>query len=497
MTLLLSRSDGQLTTATMSSLFAILSQRTPNLQTRKGLIIVDLQNDFISPEGKLPVKDTAFLDRIASLVPGFREHGDIIWVRSEFEATRPVNGDDTPGDTVVAGGSLGTDAELPRKNSKKRKHRLPASSATYKASNDTCKHVCNVANNGLKSSASFSKPDRGDNDEELFLTRTSEKEPCCVRGRPGAEYADKVKPLIDQSKDLQITKTHYSAFGSTSLLLTLRSRLVTDVYICGCITNLSVYATAMDAARYGINITLVDDCLGYRRKDRHEMAKRQLSDLMAAETMTASEVMRSLNCPEEVVNDSEDGGSASEEEPSGRKPDNQSMQTQIPGKSSSDSLEVDSNEDSDGEVSTSVGTSGRTLATRPRVISGTHSHEAAQRQPACPSRLAQPASSRFNKSATQSKKSASTTSHSGLKVDESSERRRSQPWLDMISSDRSSLSDNNSPPRTSQHPGLKALAALSGIPASTTEQYETLRLQALQDRLSQLELEAQRKQQRR
>lgn len=96
----------------MSSLFALLSQQTPNLQTRKGLIVVGLQDDFISRDGKLPVKDTAFLDHISNLVPAFREHGQVIFVRSEFQQTRPVNGDDTPGDTVVAGGSLGADTEM-------------------------------------------------------------------------------------------------------------------------------------------------------------------------------------------------------------------------------------------------------------------------------------------------------------------------------------------------------------------------------------------------
>lgn len=65
--------------------------------------------------------------------------------------------------------------------------------------------------------------------------------------------------MIEKEKDLQMIKTHYSAFSSTSLLLTLRTKLITELYICGCITNLSVYATAMDAARYGIRVTLVDD----------------------------------------------------------------------------------------------------------------------------------------------------------------------------------------------------------------------------------------------
>ncbi|KAF2216023.1 hypothetical protein CERZMDRAFT_34241 [Cercospora zeae-maydis SCOH1-5] len=230
----------------MSSLFAVLSQRSPNLQTRKGLIVVGLQNDFLLPSGKLPVNDAHFVDRIARLAPSFRPHGDVVWVRSEFVDTKPVNnGDDMPGDAVVAGASSGTAPEVP----------------------------CG--------------------DHELFLSRTSTREPCCIRGSHGAEYADRIKPVME-STDLHITKTHYSAFAGTTLLMTLRSRLITDVYICGCMTNLSVYATAMDAARYGIEITLVDDCLGYRLFDRHETAKRQLSDFMDADTVKADALLTRL-----------------------------------------------------------------------------------------------------------------------------------------------------------------------------------------------------------
>ncbi|KAM3424999.1 hypothetical protein BST61_g6969 [Cercospora zeina] len=250
----------------MSSLFAVLSQRSPNLQTRKGVIVVGLQNDFVLPTGKLPVPDARFLGRIARLVPSFRRHGDVVWVRSEFLDTRPVNGDDTPGDTVVAGRSLGAEPEVPSDD------HVPPGDEQY------------------QSSASFDEPDIGHDDEELFLSRTSTREPCCIRGSHGAEYADCIKPLMGGT-DIHVTKTHYSAFAGTSLLMTLRSRLITEVYICGCMTNLSVYATAVDAARYGIEITLVEDCLGYRRVDRHEMAKRQLSDLMSAGTVAADALL--------------------------------------------------------------------------------------------------------------------------------------------------------------------------------------------------------------
>ena len=123
------------------SLLALLSQQTPNLQTRKGLILLGLQNDFLSPDGKLPVSTkSGFLDRLKDLVHGFREFGDVIWVRSEFEASRPINAPDESGDSVIAG----------------------------------------EAAEGLHSEPKSDTTRSSDPDEELFLTSTPNREPCCA-----------------------------------------------------------------------------------------------------------------------------------------------------------------------------------------------------------------------------------------------------------------------------------------------------------------------------
>lgn len=96
----------------MSSLFDLLSRQTPTLQVRKGLVVLDLQNDFLSPEGKLSVREPGFLEPLAELATTFREFGDVIWVRSQFESTRPIDGPDADGDVVVAGGSTGKEVKM-------------------------------------------------------------------------------------------------------------------------------------------------------------------------------------------------------------------------------------------------------------------------------------------------------------------------------------------------------------------------------------------------
>lgn len=50
----------------------------------------------------------------------------------------------------------------------------------------------------------------------------------------------------------------------------------------------------MDAARYGINITLVVDCLGYGEKERHDLAIKRLVDIMDASVMTSDQFIAAI-----------------------------------------------------------------------------------------------------------------------------------------------------------------------------------------------------------
>ncbi|KAI7645363.1 hypothetical protein KC318_g20097, partial [Hortaea werneckii] len=251
-----------------------------------------LQNDFLSPDGKLPVSPrSGYLERLKELVPAFREFGDVIWVRSEFEANRSANAEDDNSDAVIAGSLV----QVP----------LEAGTGTKrKASQDS-----SVPAKKAKAVGSV------EDDPELFLTRTASREPCCVKGSWGAEYPDDIKALMDE-KDVKVTKTYYSGFGSTSLLLTLRSKLITELFVCGCNTNLSVFATAMDAARYGIQITLIEDCLGYRRRERHDEAIRQLVDIMEADVISSNKVVDILKNPptQDDYDDDEDDESDEEDD---------------------------------------------------------------------------------------------------------------------------------------------------------------------------------------
>lgn len=287
----------------MSSLLALLSQQAPNLPTRKGLILTGLQHDFLSLDGKLPVNnlESGFLDRTRALIEEFRGHGDVIWIRTEAEPSRNksdleddaynVITDLTQHDHMESGESSEENASEPESTlqaSKKRKsgNRRSTSPGSHGSSR---KHPKSSENDDSSSTA---RPPPVD--EEHFLTPTADREACFVKGSVGADFAADVKSWV-QPTDLLVTKNYYSAFISTSLLQTLRSKLITELYICGAMTNLNVYATSMDAARYGIKVTLVEDCLGYRKKERHDLAIKRLVDIMDASVMTSEQVITAVN----------------------------------------------------------------------------------------------------------------------------------------------------------------------------------------------------------
>jgi nicotinamidase-related amidase/alkylated DNA repair dioxygenase AlkB len=285
-----------------ASLLALLSQQTPDLPTRKALLLTGLQHDFLSPDGKLPVSnlDSGFLERTKTLIDAFRSHGEIIWIRTEIDASKHPSDVDEDACNVITSlnehdqsGSESdseddaseSDTAQPSRKRKPGKDTSPPA-ATQGASKR------NQRRSSLSDDEAF-VDGQAPVDEEHFLTQTADREACFIKGTPGADYAAEVKSSV-RPTDLQVTKTYYSAFSSTSLLSTLRMKLITELYVCGAMTNLNVYATSMDAARYGIKITLVEDCLGYRQKERHDLAIKRLVNIMEARTTTSDRVIAEI-----------------------------------------------------------------------------------------------------------------------------------------------------------------------------------------------------------
>lgn len=285
----------------MSSLSDLLASKQPQFQTHQALLVLGLQNEFISPDGGLPVPtESGFLERIKEIVPKFRDlAGDVIWVRSEFESERIVNDGTPDGERVMMDPEEQsnditalpipegvTEDGKPKKSGRlKGKNRKKAMALLKKVS------MKNLAQDGA------GDPGPSPGKDELFLSGSSNNGHLCKPGSKGADFPDSIKALIDPTMDIMILKSHYSAFRETDLLEQLRRNLITELFICGCLTNLSVYATAVDAAANGMLLNIITDCLGYRTPSRHDAAMKSLIEDMGAFTITSQAILDDLNAP--------------------------------------------------------------------------------------------------------------------------------------------------------------------------------------------------------
>ncbi|KAK4224164.1 alpha-ketoglutarate-dependent dioxygenase alkB 2 [Podospora fimiseda] len=255
----------------MRPTFSFNPAAIPTIRTRKALLVVDLQNDFLSPDGALTVKEPeGFLKRTLDLVKKFRDSGagDVVWVRSEFERHRQISPE---GDQIVTS------------NVPPRAQRPGGTRGRQPTSRE---------HDGAVMEA----------DPEAFLSVAgdkSEKTMCVQKGSHGAEFTSNVQEVIEVGRDIVFTKTHYSAFSSAQqdLVQRLRGRFVTELYICGALTNISIYATALEAGRHGYEMTIIEDCCGYRNQLRHFNAVGQLVKLTGCEVMNADTLVEELQPP--------------------------------------------------------------------------------------------------------------------------------------------------------------------------------------------------------
>lgn len=235
----------------------------PAIQTRKALLLLDFQNDFIRPSGALHVPNTAeILDILPPLAAAFRRSGDVIWVRSQYESPQPTE-DWNFGDRVVL--EKGPPEPVP----------MPSFDV-------------------IEVSSDRDSPEPVDT--EAFLSGRSAK--CCAAQSPGFQFPAPILAAIDPNRDTVLDKTGYSALESDGLVLSFRTRFVTELYLCGSLSNVSVYATALDAVRNGFSVTLVEDCLGYRDFQRHQEAMRRMADILGAAGITAQELNQELEWQE-------------------------------------------------------------------------------------------------------------------------------------------------------------------------------------------------------
>lgn len=235
----------------------------PQLTTRRAFIGVDFQNDFTASDGAMcAMEPPNYVQRAAELASVFREQGDVVWVKSRFEKKRI------------------SDAE-----------QIIVTDPTPNLGSRASGGVRYTRRRGTPATEGLIEP-AGPLDPEAFL---SHDEPWCLKNSsPSAcDWAPEIKTSM-QKGDVTLTKSHYSAFNDTQLLHILRAKMVMEVFICGSLANVGVYATAMDAAGHGLSITIIEDCCGYRHEVRQRQAIKSLIEFTGCEVASFKEVLGTI-----------------------------------------------------------------------------------------------------------------------------------------------------------------------------------------------------------
>ena len=247
----------------------------PQLQTKKALLLIDLQNDFVTSTGKLPVANTAeFLSKLPTLITAFRGKGPVVWINTIFRQPCPTISPRTGGFTIVLKGLVDHLKKSPRGD------------ASRNAS---------LAQDDHESTAGSTVPPTIEDDAEAFLSlEIPPAQRCCLPSSEGQALATSLSSSADRRTDIFFEKPQYSAFADFALVMELRARMVNDLYICGSLSNISVYATVLDAVQQGFNVTLVEDCLGYRDEACHIEAMTRMADDFCAQGIDYQELMDDL-----------------------------------------------------------------------------------------------------------------------------------------------------------------------------------------------------------
>ncbi|KAK5092221.1 hypothetical protein LTR70_001971 [Exophiala xenobiotica] len=247
----------------------------PQLQTKKALLLIDLQNDFVTPTGKLPVDNTAeFLSKLPILTSKFRDTGPVVWINTTFRQPCPTISPQIGSYSIV----LKSLVEHSRQHGP---GDVSVNAGLASQEDDTV-------------SCGTLLPAVEDDAEAFLSSRVSSSLRCCLPNSEGVAMPPTLASSVDRQKDIVFSKSQYSAFAEFSLVMQLRARMVNELYICGSLSNVGVYATVLDAVQQGFSVILVEDCLGFRDPACHLEAMTRMADDFCAAGIDYSELMDDL-----------------------------------------------------------------------------------------------------------------------------------------------------------------------------------------------------------
>ena len=298
-----------------ASMSRLSASSIPRFETRKALIIVNLQNDSLYAKDDVFItKNHDFVPRLKEMIPYFRRNGDIVWVITHMGVapSPPATDSDRIEDESdklseqnkqaqnVKEQQIEDDAKREEDSRRSGLQTIdPNGGSDYPSFYPSSRSKDIMAQASAKTRAEkrsaemqvFQTDEGHSFEKHLIKPRKGQQARFYIAGTRGAEICDELADVVDEESDLIVTKHFYSAFDQTSLLTALRTKLVTEVYLCGALTNVGIYSTAADAVQHGLQVTLIEDCLGYRSEERHTEALRQMADIMGVHGIDSEEII--------------------------------------------------------------------------------------------------------------------------------------------------------------------------------------------------------------
>lgn len=113
-------------------------------------------------------------------------------------------------------------------------------------------------------------PDYGSDSGPWLAQRrrsTASADNLCIAGTPGAEFVDRLSPIMDE---LVVHKNRYSAFSGTNLDLLLRARGIKSLILAGVSTNACVESTLRAGFELDYYICVPPEAVGSWSADLHD-----------------------------------------------------------------------------------------------------------------------------------------------------------------------------------------------------------------------------------
>jgi len=129
----------------------------------------------------------------------------------------------------------------------------------------------------------------------LYRLGRADQGPALIRNSPalmanglalGSWDADVVADLECRPDDMKVDKVRFDAFQWTSLEHLLRGLDVTNLMICGVVTNLCVETTVRSAFMRDLPVTLIEDCCAAKTRRLHELSIEVLSSYDIADIVS-------------------------------------------------------------------------------------------------------------------------------------------------------------------------------------------------------------------